>query len=110
MYSVNFGLSNTVLKKASRMAMNELGLLLKNRAQRRTPVDTGFLRTSAQNSISDLSSMITAKVEYTADYATYVHENLNSRHPTGQAKFLRDALYQDVAPKVDEIVKKHIKF
>jgi hypothetical protein len=32
------------------------------------------------------------EIGYTADYAIYVHENLQARHPIGQAKFLEQPM------------------
>jgi len=108
--SINFYIANKALKNNAKLAMTEIALLLKNKAQKRTPVDTGFLRTSAQHHVETAGDSFKSIVDYTADYAIAVHENLNARHPVGQAKFLRDALILDVKPKFENILAKYIKF
>jgi hypothetical protein len=108
--NINFDIANKALKNNAKVAMTEIALLLKKRAQKRTPVDTGFLRTSSQQRVETAGESFKSIVDYTADYAIAVHENLNARHPTGQAKFLRDALILDVKPKFEKILAKYIKF
>jgi uncharacterized protein YyaL (SSP411 family) len=48
-------------------------------------------------------------VGYTADYAVYVHENLEAYHPVGQAKFLEVAVRRhrrDVGAMVRKTMRK----
>jgi len=54
------------------------------------PVDTGNLKNSADTSPPKIAgTTVQVRVYYTANYALYVHENLNARHKPGkQAKFL----------------------
>jgi len=61
-----------------------------------TPVDTGALRAShdvdrPEYSGRDVSVRISVGGP-AAKYALFVHENLQARHPVGQAKFLETAL------------------
>lgn len=75
-----------------------LGRSVLGRAIELTPKDTGNLRRSAV--LIDLGNAI--EIAYTADYATYVHENMEIHHPNhlnnpdcgGQAKFLEVALQE----------------
>jgi len=58
-----------------------------------TPLDTGFLRSSASAEILEVSpSGGSAEVGYTAPYSIPVHEITTSHHPIGTAKFLEKAL------------------
>ncbi len=40
------------------------------------------------------------RVGYTAEYAVYVHENLEAHHPVGQAKFLEQPLREMISELV----------
>lgn len=46
------------------------------------------LRKRAAQSKEQASGKVSVAVGYTQSYAIYVHEDLNARHPVGQAKFL----------------------
>jgi hypothetical protein len=65
-------------------------------AKRRTPVDTGTLRASGQVAQPARSGRnISVTLSFggaAADYAIYVHENLEAHHRVGQAKFLESTL------------------
>lgn len=67
----------------------EAGLQVQRVAQDRTPVDTGNLKSSA---FTRKEGELGVVVGFNAAYAIFVHENLEARHPTGQAKFLESAL------------------
>jgi len=67
----------------------EAGLQVQRVAQERTPVDTGNLKNSAFTRKEGEMSVL---VGFNAAYAVFVHENLEAKHPTGQAKFLESAL------------------
>lgn len=65
------------------------GLFLQRESQKVVPVDTGKLRASAYTRAEGLGLQTVVRVGYTAEYAIYVHENLNARHKPGKiAKFL----------------------
>lgn len=68
------------------------GLLVQRRAQEKTPVDTGNLKASASTTPGGTAEKPEAVVSFYAPYAVYVHENLESHHPVGQARFLAAAL------------------
>lgn len=77
-----------------------LGQSILGRQLELTPYDTGFLRSQAILMVADGGNQVI--IGYTAPYATYVHENLEIRHPYhksnpdcgGQAKFLETALQE----------------
>ena len=54
--------------------------------------DTGNLRGSAFTRATGNGFETIVTVGYTASYAIYVHENLNSFHAIGQAKFLEEPI------------------
>lgn len=68
-----------------------IALKILDRAQRKVPVDTGFLKSTGYvRRVRD-----GYEVGYDADYAIYVHEIVENRHPNGgQAKFLEEAFYE----------------
>lgn len=47
-------------------------------------------------------------VGYTAAYAVYVHEDLEARHPVGQAKFLEQPMRQ-LAPVLSQMIADALK-
>lgn len=56
------------------------------------PVDTGFLRQSGAVLPAAVSgSTVSVVVGYGAEYAIWVHENLEAHHNVGQSKFLEVA-------------------
>ena len=65
-------------------------------AKRRTPVDTGALKSSGQvqpPTTTPTGATVTMGFGNSATrYAIFVHENLRARHPVGEAKFLENAL------------------
>lgn len=79
-------------------------------AKRRTPFLTGALRGSGiveppVQSGNTLSVTI-AFGGPAADYAVYVHENLEAHHPVGQAKFLESTLLESAPYLMDRIGKR----
>lgn len=67
----------------------EAGLKVQRVAQQRTPVDTGNLKNSAY---TRKDGKLRVAIGFGAAYAIFVHEDLEARHETGQAKFLESAL------------------
>lgn len=64
------------------------GLKVQRDAQKLVPVDTGNLKGSAYTTKGDT----TVTIGFTANYAIFVHENMEAHHKVGQAKFLEVAL------------------
>jgi hypothetical protein len=46
--------------------------------------------TAQMTALSKRDKVVVTKVEYTAPYAAYVHENLEVHHNNGQAKYLEE--------------------
>ena len=72
-------------------------MIVVKEAQRRCPVDTGYLR---DNWILKNSRGVWS-IAFTADYAIYVHERLDVKHDVGEAKFLENAWHA----KIQEFIK-----
>lgn len=77
-------------KEATAMHRNlkRAGLFLRRESQKLCPVRFGKLKGSAYTRSMGSGFKTAVEVGYTANYAVYVHENLNARHENGQAKFL----------------------
>ena len=83
-------------------AVKKTALLVSGEAKRRTPVDTGRLKTSIKSKTSkrELAGEVFTEVRY----AIPVHENLRARHTVGEAKYLERAAKQSV-PKINKFFK-----
>ena len=78
------------------------GLFLQRESQLIVPVDLGNLINSAFTRAEGEGVDTEVEVGYTAEYAVYVHENLDARHEPGkQAKYLE----QPAREKRAEILK-----
>jgi hypothetical protein len=77
-------------------------MFIEKQAVKRTPVDTGNLRNSFyKKTLKLLGGKPAGEIGNTAEYAIYVHENLESHHRVGEAKFLENAIIENS----DRIVK-----
>ena len=66
-------------------------------SMKKTPVDTGALRSSHTLETKRRGSEISATIGVggpAAPYAVYVHEDLDAFHPVGEAKFLESTLLE----------------
>lgn len=70
--------------------LTRIGKAILGRAIELTPYDTGYLR--SQGTILVYTDYIV--ILFDAPYATYVHENMENKHPYGRAKFLEVALQE----------------
>ena len=78
-------------------------------SKRRTPVDTGNLRSSGHVKPPKTKGGETeVMLAYGTDYAIYVHEILTATHPSGQAKYLESAV-KEAAGAFTANVKKRIR-
>lgn len=77
------------IEKLTMAGLMEAGLRVQAVAQQRTPVDTGNLKNSAY---TRKQGELGVTVGFSAAYAIFVHEDVEARHTTGQAKFLESAL------------------
>ncbi|MEW5725093.1 MAG: HK97 gp10 family phage protein [Thermodesulfobacteriota bacterium] len=97
------------IEGATAEGLREAALLVKNRAVKITPVDTGNLRNSAYVEMGEVGPKTVAEIGYTASYAPFVHEiNKRYRAPGTGWKFLETALKQSVAD-ILAIIKKRAR-
>lgn len=82
-------------------ALYGVGQKVRLDSMRRTPVDTGALKSSHTVSRpvtrNDRISVTIGAGGPAADYAVYVHEDLSKRHPVGEAKFLEKAVLEEAS-------------
>ena len=76
-------------------------------SKRLAPVDTGTMNRETEVKKVDDKQV---DVRYNADYSLYVHEDLETRHDNGQAKFLQTATtknaskhFRDLADKIRKV-------
>ena len=61
-------------------------------SKERTPVETGTLKRSGTVHQHATPMRLSAGLSYGTEYAVYVHERTELRHPVGEAKFLENAI------------------
>jgi len=95
--------SKAVTAAGVERGLKQAGLFLQAHSQRICPIDTGNLRGSAfTRNAGGRGFKADIVVGYTANYAVYVHENLQARHkPPTQAKYLE----QPAREKKDKIFR-----
>lgn len=93
------------IEGASMDGLMEAGMKIQASSQQRAPVDTGNLKGSAYTRKARVGGK-SVEIGYTANYAIYVHENLEARHTVGQAKFLESALRDNEAKIIDIVQQK----
>jgi hypothetical protein len=99
------------LPRAYRVAILKALLLVEAESMRRTPVDTGNLRSSAggNSRITKANRQgASGEMGYTANYAVHVHERTDLHHTNGEAKFLQNAI-SAVLPKLPNEIGMSIK-
>lgn len=81
-----------LVKDPAARALRSVGEVWMTEAKRRTPVDTGVLRSTGHvQGPTFVANDWQVKLVFggpSAQYAATVHENLNMRHTIGQAKYL----------------------
>ena len=89
-----------VLPDEAAKALYAEALVIRTESMRRTPVDTGTLRsTHVVSEPTRSGNTIEVRIGVggpAAPYALYVHENVHARHGSGQAKFLESALLEAI--------------
>ncbi len=105
----NLNRALTGIRGRTKSGIKLAAMLVMGQSKKNTPVDTGNLKGShyVQMDVSAAGYPV-ARIGCTAEYAIYVHENLEAHHPTGKAKFLEDAFHEK-APEVLEIVRRTAK-
>jgi len=82
-------------------ALYQEALLIQRESMRRTPVETGALRGSHETKPPEtVGGEVTVRIVVggpAAPYALFVHENLEARHPVGEAKFLEKSVLEAAA-------------
>ena len=73
-------------------ALNVVAEETMTEAKIRTPVETGNLRRSGKVHQYAKPYDLSADLSFGTEYAVYVHERVNVRHKTGEAKFLENAI------------------
>jgi hypothetical protein len=90
----------------ARPALYRNAELMMTESKRNTPVDKGLLRASGEVRYPAPTSTRTfASLDYTEDYAVYVHEDLTVYHPVGHAKFLEKAVNKGMRRLERDIAK-----
>lgn len=85
------------IKGATVTGLYKAGLMIEREAIKRAPKDTGNMR----NSFLTIKENNHVEIKNKANYSLYVHENMEARHPIGEAKFLENA----IKAKQDEALK-----
>jgi len=103
-------LNKEILKIHGRTAvgMRAAAEKIKGNSMALTPVDTSALRASHFVNVDTSPTGIVATVGATQFYAIFVHENLEARHPVGQAKFLETAI-KEAIPTILRLIAKFAK-
>jgi len=86
------GVARDDYKRALAAAIYQEGFALLAESVKECPVDKGRLRASGYVSPPVDAENPAATVGYGTDYAIYVHERTELRHPVGKAKFLSDPM------------------
>lgn len=105
----NLNLAIRQIKNRTTIGVKLAAFAIKAESQFRCPVDTGHLKGShyvQMETSNDGSPM--ARIGATAEYALIQHENLQFRHPNGEAKFLENA-FKAKAGDVLEIIRRTAK-
>ena len=76
------------IEGATVTGLYKAGLMIEREAIERTPKDTGNLR----NSFLTTRNENNVEIKNTANYSLVVHEDLQAKHPVGEAKFLENAI------------------
>lgn len=76
------------IEGATVTGLYKAGLMIEREAIERTPKDTGNLR----NSFKTIRHEKDVEIKNTANYSLVVHEDLQAKHPVGEAKFLENAI------------------
>lgn len=103
----NLKRSQLMLGRKFELGLKSGGLLLQREAQKITPVDTSNLRGGARTrKLSGSGFDADIVVEFLAEYAVFVHEDLEARHAEGtSAKFLEKPARQKRREILAEIVR-----
>lgn len=102
----NLKIANAQTSESIERGLKKAGTYIQGQSQRIVPVDTTNLKGSARTDSTGKGWDTKVVVHYGAgaDYAVYVHEDLNARHKKGKrAKFLESVVRENLQ-KIFEIV------
>ena len=89
----NLGKQIRGIKGRTRQGVEAGAQLVSRKSDEVVPIDTGSLRGSREVHSGETAGEPWAAIVYNADYALYVHEDLEARHlPGRQAKYLEAPL------------------
>ena len=97
----NMGKLNEALRKATQVELMEAGAFIEGKSKDTTPVRSGNLKSSHYNDPIGTEKNPGVEIGLHANYAPFVHENVNANFTTGRAKFLQLAVYENV----DKIIR-----
>ncbi len=99
-------LSQTLTAKKAQIGLKDAGLYLQRKSQEVVPVDTSNLKGGAfTRNVGGSGFDTDMVVGYVADYAVYVHEDMNASHATGKkAKYLEGPAREEKS-KIIKIIK-----
>lgn len=83
------------IQNKSKQGVLEAGLLVERESKQKTPVDTNNLKAGTYTEPLITFKGPGAEIGYMAFYAIHVHERTELNHPTGEAKFLENALHEN---------------
>jgi len=93
-----------VTRKMVRGALFSAAEDMMSESKRRTPVDTGRLRSTGHvKPPEEKGGKVEVTMAYGTDYAIYVHERPAS-HPTGQMKYLESAVNEGANGLTDRLI------
>lgn len=96
------------IENKSTLGIKKALMFIEKEAAKRTPVDTGNLRNSFyKKTLKLINGNPAGEIGNTAEYAVYVHENLESHHRVGEAKFLESAIIEN-KNKILSIISENI--
>lgn len=89
----------------------EEGQRIMNESVRICPIDTGRLRASRYvNPVSRENERFVLEMGYSADYALYVHEDLEAQHrPPTQAKYLEQPIRENLPDMQRRILERLVE-
>lgn len=84
---------NNSTRKSMLKAVDNFTTTEMREMKRRTPVETGELRDSGHTKPARFEGdTVKGEMEFSADHAMVVHEDLEAHHTVGQAKFMESVL------------------
>jgi hypothetical protein len=103
----NFNKYAKQIKKITKESVDEVTEIIFEESQNLVPVLTGALRASGHIvEDADGNYIMYGDEGGTLDYAVYVHEDLTTFHPNGQAKYLEIPMLQNAQLLQEKIAKR----